>query len=123
MSEKVELRNVSARRVAYGKFKMITDSHTYPAGLPYALVKDHLNVGDDYIRRIVVPSLEDWWAHHRYATKDEFASEVRMHHDGYFESGDFLQVPHLYDEDKAFVFSWRFLGDTVVLELYDTIFG
>lgn len=111
------------QRAVYGKFKMTTDSHTFPGGLPYRLVKDRLGYGDDYRQQVLIPSIESWWKTHRYATKEEFASEVREHHDGYWESGDFLQVPHISDEDKALVFKWRFLGDTVLLELYDVIFG
>ena len=116
-------RETLGQRAVYGKFKMTTDSHTFPAGLPYRLVKDRLGYGDDYRQQVLIPSIESWWKTHRYATTEEFASEVREHDDGYWESGDFLQVPHISDEDKALVFKWRFLGDTVLLELHDVIFG
>lgn len=112
------------QRAISGKFKMTTDSHTFPGGLPYRLVKDRLGYGDDYRQRVLIPSIESWWKAHKYATTEEFVSEVRRLHDCcYWESGDFLQIPRIDDEDRAFVFKWKILGHTVLLELHDVIFG
>lgn len=102
---------------------MVTDSHTYPLGIPWKLGKDHLGYGDEYLQNTVEPSVRQCMGFHRYATKEEFIESARSEDSGYWESGDFIQVPNIYDEDQAFIFKWWFLGDTLILELYDVILG
>ncbi len=76
-----------------------------------------------YLDKRVRPSVEHVWK--EVGNVESFKEWAEEESEGcYWESGNFLQVADIEDEDRAFIFKWWFFDEnTVILELWDILFG